>query len=153
MSEVFKEDQDFFNLLIEETYQGEKLVSHLGCYSTPVNLSQQLLRDQISYFHGQHQKNLKCFRFKTSAGLIDFPQNWGPFTRVLFYFDNNEKNFFGIYDKSNDPFAFCHLFNFDKVILFSQGNFLCLAGFKTTDLKAFEHFVSLLGPREIKIAA
>lgn len=154
MSEVFKEEQDFFNLLIEETYQVPvKLNSHLSCYSTTVNLSQQLMKGQVVQLRGQYQKSLKCFRFKTPLGLIDFPQNWGPFARALFYFDNNEQNFYGTYDADTDHFAFCKMMNFAKVVLFSQGEVLCIAGFKAGQEEVYQRFVNLFGPREIKTAA
>lgn len=154
MSEVFKEEQDFFNLLIEETYEGPgKIISHLNCYATTTNLAQQLLREQIAMLGGQYQKNLKCFRFNGPVGAIDFPQNWGPFSRALFYFDNDEKSFYGVYEKQNDPFAFCKLLGFEKVIFFAQNEKIYLAGFMERDLAFYERFIKLFSPKEIKIAA
>lgn len=152
---MLKDDQDFFNLLIEETYQGTELLSaHLDCYSPPVNgIAKLLFREQIATHQGFYKKNLKCFRFNGPAGLIDFPQNWGPLSRALFYYENSEKNFYGIYDSTHDPFHFCQLFTYEKILFFSEGDRLYFAGFSAGNVHKFNRYLSLFAPKEIKMAA
>lgn len=155
MNEKTRDDQDFFNLLIEETYQSPgQLNSHLDCYSAPAaSIAQQVFREQISTSLGAYQKNLKCFRFKSSVGIIDFPQNWGPFSRALFYFDNNENFFYGVYEADHDPFQFCKILSYEKVIFFSEGDKLYIAGFSSNEINQFKRILTLFAPKEIKLAA
>lgn len=158
MNELQNDDQDFFNRLIEETYRpAGNLSAHLDCYlPSSHSIFNLLLRDQLPYHLGSYKKQFRCFRFSGEKGVIDFPENWGPFSRALFYYDNNEKNFYTTYEDSHDPYHFCKILNgkhkFEKILFFSEGDQLYIVGFTSANVHKFNRYLSLFTPKNSKVA-